>query len=76
MNKHTGRVLTWKNHLGQIELRAFFPNGKKHEIVVPPVQMLILNLFNERDSYRIGEIQQRINLQGADFKKYIIPLFR
>jgi cullin-4 len=78
LNRHTGRLLSWKNHLGSVELRAFFPNGKKHEFGVGTAQMLILLLFNDRSEFALREIRDALNLPatGGDLKRQLVALLK
>lgn len=59
--RHTNRQLSWAHYLGTATLIARFPNGVK-ELSMSLYQAVVLLLFNERDSWTMEEIQDRVAL--------------
>eukprot|EP01059_Diplonema_ambulator_P031149 TRINITY_DN564_c0_g1_i12.p1 TRINITY_DN564_c0_g1~~TRINITY_DN564_c0_g1_i12.p1 ORF type:complete len:740 (+),score=200.99 TRINITY_DN564_c0_g1_i12:88-2307(+) len=70
---HSGRRLTWLYHMGTAEVKCFF-NGRKYEANVHTLQMLILNLFNQRDSMTLGAIHEQTLIPMQELKKQILSL--
>jgi cullin 3 len=74
-NKHTGRLLTWKNNSGFADMKAILGDSNaKHELQVSTYQMCILLLFNTYQSLQFQQIQSLTNIPEQDIKCHIIPL--
>lgn len=70
---HSGRTLTWNTSLGQADLRCNFETGRK-ELVVHTYQMVILMLFNTRDTYTFKEILDITQIPEAECVRHILSL--
>jgi hypothetical protein len=75
-NKHTGRLLTWKQSLAHCVLKAKFPKGAK-ELLVSSYQAIVLLLFNdvENDGFlAYQQIAQNTGLKDADLDRTLQSL--
>lgn len=70
---HTGRKLEWQLQLGQGVAKARFPKSK-YELYLSTLQIVILNLFNDRDSYTFDELQRGTNIPKNELQRSLIPL--
>ncbi|KAF0973036.1 hypothetical protein FDP41_008700 [Naegleria fowleri] len=72
-NEHTGRKLTWQFNMGTCDVKA---NGydKKYELNVSTFQMIILLLFNEKESLSYGDILQQTKIPMNELKRNIMAL--
>ena len=52
LEKHSGRELAWLTEKGQGEVRTLI-TAKRHELVVPTYQMVILCCFNSSAKLRV-----------------------
>lgn len=73
LTANSGRKLTWLFNLGSAELKCNFPLGKR-ELSVSTYQMIILMLFNHRDSISFREICDQTKIPDADCHRHIMSL--
>jgi len=73
LSKHTGRCLTWHTSLGTAELRARF-STQEHELSVNTHQMVILLLFNDRDSCPFQLIADKTQIPLPELKRQLQSL--
>ncbi|KAJ3087322.1 Cullin-4 [Quaeritorhiza haematococci] len=71
--KHTGRVLTWQNSLGQCVLRASFPKGLK-ELSVSLFQAVVLLLFNNNTKLTFDEIRRETGIEEKELIRTVLSL--
>ena len=78
LGRHSGRKLTWVPGKGTAELRAVFPNGKVHELVVSTYQMAMLLAFNGGGGAALSYTQLRAAVGGAtdeaEFRRHLLSL--
>jgi len=74
LDKHTGRKLAWQTSAGQAEVKATFANGKRHDLLVSTYQMCILMLFNEKNSYTLGQIRTATQIPDMELRRHLISL--
>ncbi|KAJ0168395.1 Cullin-4 [Colletotrichum tanaceti] len=75
-NKHTGRLLNWKQALAHCTVKAKFPKGTK-ELLVSAYQAIILVLFNEvglEGFLAYEQITRSTNLQGEELGRTLQSL--
>jgi cullin-4 len=60
-DRHSARRLTWAYYLATATLSARYPQ-RNYEISVSLYQAAILLLFNERDTWTVEEIRDRLLL--------------
>jgi hypothetical protein len=68
--QHNGRKLTWMHHLSRVDLKLF-GFDRRYEVSVSLYQMLVLFLFNEKNSCEVKEMQEKSTLSLADLKKHL-----
>lgn len=73
LEKHTGRKLSWQTSAGQAEIRAVFGN-KRHDLCVSSYQMCILLLFNDADTFTLGEIRTMTQIPDSELRRHLISL--
>lgn len=73
LNKHQGQKLVWQHYLGNADIRANFPQGKK-DLCVSTYQMCILHLFNEKDTYSLDEIRDATAIPEIELKRHLLSL--
>ena len=71
--QHSGRKLTWLNHLAKcdVKLSGF---DKRYELQVSMCQFSVMNMFNDRDSLTVKEILGISRLSLSDFRKHFKAL--
>lgn len=74
LRTRTGRRLSWQTNMGTVDILTTF-GSKKHLLVVSTYQACILNLFNDADRLRFGEIALATGIPSADLKRQMVPLF-
>ncbi|CCF36798.1 Cullin family protein [Colletotrichum higginsianum] len=75
-NKHTGRLLNWKQALAHCTVKAKFPKGTK-ELLVSAYQAIVLVLFNEvglEGFLAYEQIARSTNLQGEELGRTLQSL--
>lgn len=75
LHKHSGRKLQWQLHLGNADIKANFPLGKK-ELNVSTYQMCILMLFNDcaNNSLTLSHIRHMTNIADVYLKRHLLSL--
>ena len=73
IDSHNGRKLTWQYNMGSADIKA---NGydKKYEINVSTFQMVVLLLFNEKETISYGDILQTTKIPMNELKKNLLAL--
>jgi len=65
--KHQKRRLTWVHSLGNATVRATY--GKKsYDLQVTTLQAVVLNCFNDGNSYGFTELKEKLNLDDITLK--------
>jgi len=59
--------------MGTVDVKAYFPS-KRHEISMPPYQMVVLMLFNNREEISFQDILHETNIPESDLKRTLITL--
>ena len=73
LNRHQGQKLLWQSYLGNADIKAQFPSGRK-DLNVSTYQMCILMLFNNADQLTINQIQDATNIPENELKRHILSL--
>eukprot|EP00027_Filamoeba_sp_ATCC50430_P010543 CAMPEP_0168562902 /NCGR_PEP_ID=MMETSP0413-20121227/12379_1 /TAXON_ID=136452 /ORGANISM="Filamoeba nolandi, Strain NC-AS-23-1" /LENGTH=717 /DNA_ID=CAMNT_0008594377 /DNA_START=100 /DNA_END=2253 /DNA_ORIENTATION=+ len=73
LSNHNGRRLSWQTNMGSADLKAQF-GPKKHELTVSTYQMVILLLFNDRETMSYKELREASNIPIADLKRNLVAL--
>jgi cullin 3 len=73
LNRHQGQKLLWQSYLGNADIKAQFPSGRK-DLNVSTYQMCILMLFNNADQLTINQIQDATNIPEHELKRHILSL--
>ncbi|UJR17761.1 hypothetical protein I4U23_004659 [Adineta vaga] len=68
LNKHNGRRLTLLSRLGSADLKT-----QKYILQVSTQQMIILMLFNKRDSWSFENILHETDIDEEDAKQALLP---
>ena len=71
--KHPERKLLWLNNLGNATLKVNF-NGKKKELVVSTIQMIILLLFKTKNSLTYHEMIAKTNIESMELSRNLLSL--
>ena len=69
------RKLTWFSNLGFVDLKAFYPQGKKKEFITTTLQGCLLLLFNTIESATIKEICDRLDVPFDVLRRELGTLF-
>jgi cullin 3 len=70
---HKGRRLIWVLSLGNAELRSTI-GGKKKEFLVSSIQMMVLLMFNSKNSFALEEIQTRTQVPFEELEPHLLGL--
>lgn len=71
-SKHTGRKLTFLNHLGSADLHCHFE--RKHEANVSIIAMVLLLAFNTNPSMTLDDIKTHMDIPEAELKRTLASL--
>eukprot|EP00004_Rigifila_ramosa_P019776 TRINITY_DN5064_c0_g1_i1.p1 TRINITY_DN5064_c0_g1~~TRINITY_DN5064_c0_g1_i1.p1 ORF type:complete len:839 (-),score=177.20 TRINITY_DN5064_c0_g1_i1:14-2302(-) len=72
--KYPSRCLQWVHVLGHCAVNAHFPVGRR-ELVASLAQAVVLLMFNERDSYKVAEISEALQLPlGSELSRLLRSL--
>eukprot|EP00357_Protocruzia_adherens_P016205 CAMPEP_0115041442 /NCGR_PEP_ID=MMETSP0216-20121206/45523_1 /TAXON_ID=223996 /ORGANISM="Protocruzia adherens, Strain Boccale" /LENGTH=755 /DNA_ID=CAMNT_0002423067 /DNA_START=45 /DNA_END=2312 /DNA_ORIENTATION=- len=73
LQKHSGRVLTWKTSMGNADIKAFLGSKRvKHELNMSTYQMCIIMLFNQHGSLSVKEVMDMTMIPLQDLKKHLL----
>jgi cullin 3 len=72
-NVHKGRRLLWILSLGNAELRSTI-GGKKKEFLVSSIQMMVLLMFNSKNSFSVEEVQTRTQVPFEELEPHLLGL--
>lgn len=73
LEKNSGRRLTWLPHLGSVDVKANFPQGRK-ELNVSTYQMCILALFNDSVTVSLEAIRDATQIPELELKRHLLSL--
>uniref|UniRef100_A0A7S1C1S1 Cullin family profile domain-containing protein n=1 Tax=Bicosoecida sp. CB-2014 TaxID=1486930 RepID=A0A7S1C1S1_9STRA len=73
LRSRQGRRLTWQTSRGTADLRAMF-GTRRRELTVSTFQMVILLMFNSRDTITYGEIASATRIPDAELRRHLISL--
>ncbi|KAL7747279.1 hypothetical protein RI367_007333 [Sorochytrium milnesiophthora] len=71
--RHSARKLTWQPSSGSADIKAQF-NKRTHELQVPTYAMVVLMLYNQRDSYTFEEILAETSIPDSELKRHLQSL--
>jgi len=77
LQKQSGRKLSWQTSTGTADVRATFGKPGKyrvHDLCVSTYQMCILNLFNDKSSWTVGEIREATRVPDVELRRHLISL--
>lgn len=69
----TGRRLSWLAHVGNADIKANFPLGRK-DLNVSTYQMCILMLFNHRATLSFNEIKAASQIPEPEIRRHLLSL--
>eukprot|EP00823_Brevimastigomonas_motovehiculus_P006923 TRINITY_DN5949_c0_g1_i1.p1 TRINITY_DN5949_c0_g1~~TRINITY_DN5949_c0_g1_i1.p1 ORF type:complete len:757 (+),score=176.94 TRINITY_DN5949_c0_g1_i1:117-2387(+) len=69
-SKTSNRVLTWMHHLGSITVAGYFSRTRV-DLVMTPIQAIILLAFNKQNEYRIADLIQATGMSEESMKKQL-----
>lgn len=83
--RHNGRKLAWLVNMGTADVRATFSGSAeegegakagrhRHELSVSTYQAVILELFNQKASWKFKEIAEWTRIEANDLKRHLISL--
>eukprot|EP01064_Diplonema_japonicum_P020546 TRINITY_DN300_c8_g1_i1.p1 TRINITY_DN300_c8_g1~~TRINITY_DN300_c8_g1_i1.p1 ORF type:complete len:748 (+),score=153.38 TRINITY_DN300_c8_g1_i1:27-2246(+) len=73
LSSHSGRRLSWMYHMGSADVK-YTSKGRRYEMNVHTLQMLILVLFNNKDCITVGDIQEATMIPMGELKKQLLSL--
>lgn len=71
---HKGRRLQWQHQLATAELRVNFAKGGRRELLVPALQLVILSLYNHRDSYTYADMLRLTGIGADELQRHLLSL--
>ncbi|KAJ9470606.1 Cullin-3B [Diplonema papillatum] len=74
LNSHTGRRLTWLFNMGTADVRYSPVKGRKYEMNVHTLQMLILLCFNDTTERQASELHELTNIPYPELKRQLLSL--
>eukprot|EP00756_Hemistasia_phaeocysticola_P016120 Hpha_TRINITY_DN15458_c2_g1::TRINITY_DN15458_c2_g1_i1::g.173426::m.173426/K03869/CUL3; cullin 3 len=74
LSSHNGRRLSWQLSMGSADIKFTSQEGRKFELNVHTLQMVVLMLFNSKEQWTLQEIAEETRIPLADLRKQVMGL--
>lgn len=74
LNRHSGRRLKFQMHKGKADVQVQFSKDVKKILVVSTYQMLVLLLFNNKNTYTFGQMMEETGIPKEDLTRVVLSM--